>query len=209
MLILGQHPDYDPTHMIETRSGRHYSVAHIFNAVPYPPFQEFWINMLLYDYIIGNSDRHHSNWAYIYTVGKNHGGRITVRPCPLYDNGSSLCCYVREDQLQDYLGKDKLRLESLVNTKSKSLARINPYNKKRPLHTDVVRHLLLKYPAAKSVATHFVDVFTLEVIQSLVEVYPEELVSSSRKELLTKYLAEKVRLLEDILAEDNYGQQKR
>ena len=39
--------------------------------------------------------------------------------CPLYDNGSSLCAYEDNNDL-DIFFKDKMKFEALVNTKSKS-----------------------------------------------------------------------------------------
>lgn len=33
-----------------------------------------------------------------------------IRMCPLYDNGSSLCSYIDEQNIDSYLGKDQVRL---------------------------------------------------------------------------------------------------
>lgn len=38
---------------------------------------------------------------------------------PLYDNGSSLCSYIIENDIETIL-KDKMKYEAIINTKSKS-----------------------------------------------------------------------------------------
>lgn len=54
-----------------------------------------------------------------------------IRLCPLDDNGSSLCCDIDESKIDSYLGNDKVRFNSLINSKSTSRIRINKMQKKR------------------------------------------------------------------------------
>lgn len=56
---------------------------------------------------------------------------------PLYDNSSSLCAYVSEEHIKSYLGKDKVRWNSLVDTRSKSLIRCREIDTNRPTHLEV------------------------------------------------------------------------
>lgn len=79
--------------------------------------------MIVFDALIGNSDRHHSNWAILRS---NDG----INFSPLYDNGSSLCCYVKESDIDGILGKDIRRFTSLVTSKSKSRIRIDMCTKR-------------------------------------------------------------------------------
>ena len=74
------------------------------------------LNMLVFDFLIGNSDRHQNNWA-VLKSGDN------TDFSPLYDNGSSLCSFISDQQAESYMGKDLVRWKSLVDTKSKSLVR--------------------------------------------------------------------------------------
>jgi len=78
---------------------------------------ESFLPVLIFDFLIGNTDRHQSNWALILENGK-------LRLSPLYDNSSSLCAYVKEERIKQYLGKDMLLWKSLVDTKSRSIIRI-------------------------------------------------------------------------------------
>lgn len=66
------------------------------------------IQVLLFDSLIGNSDRHPGNFLYNEDLGFY----------PLFDNGSSLCCYVEEDKVIAFL-KDLNRFRALCETKSK------------------------------------------------------------------------------------------
>lgn len=77
--------------------------------------------MIIFDILIGNSDRHHSNWAIKHKSKKSSGHLVKTTPdlCPLYDNGSSLCSYEDNNNLVIFF-KDKIKFEALVNTKSKS-----------------------------------------------------------------------------------------
>ena len=200
--ILGQHPHYDSDRLYDPSSHEHYSISHIFNSLGYEEFTEYWIGMLLFDFIIGNSDRHQSNWAYILSQKQDSEGTIIqIRPSPLYDNGSSLCCFVKEDQLQGYLGKDTLRFHSLVETKSRSLVRIDPHVKSRPLHSEVVKYLLTSYPSARPMAESCCNKLDQDAIHSLVYAYQDELVSPDRKRLLVKFLREKAALLQRLVME--------
>lgn len=50
-----------------------------------PDWQQWWADALLFDSLIGNTDRHQDNWGFLFKVGADHG-RLT----PLFDNGTSL-----------------------------------------------------------------------------------------------------------------------
>lgn len=99
-------------------------------------FNDF-LPILVFDFLIGNTDRHQSNWALILE-------KETLSISPLYDNSSSLCAYVKETKIKSYLGNDKLLWKSLVDRKSKSLIRIMSYDEKQPTHLKMVEFLQKK-----------------------------------------------------------------
>lgn len=78
------------------------------------------------------------NWAII----KKENEQIFS---PLYDNSSSLCAYLSESQISGYLGNDRLRWRSLVETKSKSLIRRTIKEEKLPTHLEMMEYIKEKY----------------------------------------------------------------
>lgn len=61
-----------------------------------PEYFKSILSMILFDALIGNSDRHHINWGIIYELNEDE---IYNYFSPLYDNGSSLCAYVNEEDI--------------------------------------------------------------------------------------------------------------
>lgn len=203
--IMGRYPNYGSDTLYDPTTGERYSIKHIFEVVEHEEVTTYWIEMLLFDFLIGNSDRHHSNWGFILTPRSgNDEVSFNIRPCPLYDNGSSLCCFVREDQIRDYLGKDGLKFNSLVDTKSLSMPRIDPRVRKHPRHSEVVRYLLCSYPSTRPMAESFLEKLSPECIHSLIDAYQDEVVSPSRKELLIRFLRGKTEILKHLVMESKH-----
>ena len=129
---------FDEELLMDVETGQKYSLDMIKTALePLGLFYEF-LPILMFDFLIGNTDRHQSNWALILEKG-------IFSISPLYDNSSSLCAYVKESKIKDYLGKDKLLWKSLVDTKSKSLIRIASNDTKQPTHLTMVEYLKKNY----------------------------------------------------------------
>lgn len=79
----------------------------------------------IFDVLIGNSERHHINCGIV--KNKVNGN---IGSSPLYDNGSSLCCLIDEKNVANFL-RDKMRIESLIFGKSKSMIRWENSNRIR------------------------------------------------------------------------------
>ncbi|MBS0423030.1 MAG: HipA domain-containing protein [Proteobacteria bacterium] len=52
-----------------------------------PHWCQWWVDALLFDALIGNTDRHQDNWGFIFTRSEHN---ISCRLAPLFDNGTSL-----------------------------------------------------------------------------------------------------------------------
>jgi len=52
-----------------------------------PNWRQWWIDALLFDTLIGNTDRHQDNWGFIFTRSEQN---VSCRLAPLFDNGTSL-----------------------------------------------------------------------------------------------------------------------
>lgn len=77
-----------------------------------PSWLENWAKGLIFDALIGNTDRHQNNWALLFRAG---GGANSISMAPWFDNGTSLGCDRHEikvknwspDHFKNYLGKGR------------------------------------------------------------------------------------------------------
>lgn len=197
--IIGKHPDYDMNTMREKESGRYYCIEHLMEVSDSLDIRNKWLQMMIFDYIIGNTDRHQNNWAVLNRYMCEDKNNI-YEACPLYDNGSSLCCYVNGEMIESYLGRDKKRFQALVDSKSQSMIRIDGYVKKHPTHREVVTYLVENFSKAGYIAHDFCMKLTKETINELMDNYSEVL-SVPKVELIKRFLIGKMEMLGDILVE--------
>ena len=197
LFITGNHPDYDTELMIETGSGMHYCLEHLFQACENAEERYKMIQMMLFDFLIGNSDRHQNNWAMLVGYSDQYKQCMTRRFCPLYDNGSSLCSYVTAAQAKELIGNDRTRFEATVDTKSRSMIRIHGSDKKRPTHREMVAYLLDTYPETRNIAVFITDKLSQVLIDDIVDMYTEVL-ESEKIELLKRFLNRKIEILKEL-----------
>lgn len=197
--MSGKYPQYNVDTMQDETSGQYYCMEHIFSSVPSVVPQRIWLQMMLFDFLIGNADRHQSNWALLLSIGTKDGLSIQVRQCPLYDNGSSLCCYVNEDQLELYSKRDERSFNALADSKSRSMIRIDGSIKGKPKHSEVVQYLVEHYPAARVISASFLEKLNETVINDLMNQYPEEILDVRRNKLIRRFLLRKLEILHEIL----------
>lgn len=197
--ISGKFPRYNAETMQDEETGTYYCIDHILNSVPSVVPNKIWIEMMLFDFLIGNADRHQSNWALLMEIVSKDPISIQVRQCPLYDNGSSLCCYVNEGQVETYSDKDVRRFEALVDSKSKSMIRVDGSSKSRPRHKEVAQYLVGKYPIARTIAKRFLDRLNESTIDNIMDQYPSELLDANKNLLIRHYLLKKLELLYALL----------
>ncbi len=93
--IQNRFPYYNKNKLEDTYANLKYSVQMIEKSLENLYFDISKIyKMIIFDVLIGNSDRHHSNWAIKHNIGREKNMKhVTLDLCPLYDNGSSLCSY--------------------------------------------------------------------------------------------------------------------
>ena len=132
----------------------------------YNTFYKDVIEMLMFDALIGNSDRHPGNFMY-----SSEGFY------PLFDNGSSLCAYI-EDSSIDAILRDNMRFESINTTKSKPVVR----DSSKITHKELLSILKFNFP--KEYANVANKIVTLDVDSILNKVNMPIL----RHELLGKFL---------------------
>ena len=145
-----------------------------------------FLPICIFDFLIGNTDRHQSNWA---LIRKDKVMRLS----PLYDNSSSLCAYVAESKINQYLGNDLMLWKSLVDTKSKSIIRISSRDTKQPTHLEVIKYIVKKIN----------ELLTEDVICVVVDKYIE-MISINKTDLIKKYLFSKLQLLKEVYGDVDY-----
>lgn len=155
-----------------------------------------FIQMLIFDFLIGNTDRPHHNWGFIRE-------RDQFSFSPLYDNSSSLCAYISGKKLTQYLGKDQTAWNSLVDTKSKSRIRIGFYDPKEPTHKQIMEYLKDKYydksyPYVQMIESKITD----DKISDILEQYTENLLPPNKKLIIQRFLHDKVQILREIFRKE-------
>ena len=176
--------NFDIDKLKDAKTGERYSLEMIKNVMEIFDLFDDFLPYLVFDFLIGNTDRHQSNWAFIMENKQ-------LRLSPLYDNSSSLCAYVPESKIEQYLGKDQMLWNSLVDTKSKSIIRLFSYDKKLPTHATVLKYLVQNYNKQIEDIVNNIDKFvTKEKICDILERYSEVL-SEKKKQLIMKFLLSK------------------
>lgn len=154
-------------------------------------FEQF-IGILVFDYLIGNTDRHQSNWALICENGK-------WRLSPLYDNSSSLCAYLSGSKMETFLGRDMKLWNSLVDTKSKSLIRIKESDTKIPTHLEVMKYIAnVYYDIAYPYVIRIRQNITSDKINNLLSEYSEIQLPSVKKQIIGRFLLSKIEMLAEV-----------
>ena len=158
-------------------------------------FNEF-LKIPIFDALIGNSDRHHSNWAIISSKEKIYMTSENVLDilfnfeiCPLYDNGSSLCAYEDNNDLKIFF-KDKMKFEALVNTKSKSAI---GWENERPIrHFELLKKIKDNaYELTIDYIEKIKNSINEENIDKILNEFENNIISEDMKKLLKMYLLER------------------
>lgn len=193
-LINHYYPNYSAEKMYDDLLDEYYSIQMLVKSIEEYGLLKDLLQMLIFDYLIGNSDRHQNNWA---IIKKGDGG---YKFSPLYDNSSSLCSYILEQNVKHYLENDLRILHSIVRTKSKSIVRIDKNSKKRPTHEDILIYIIEHY---HNEVSDFIEQILLKVntyeIDRILANYLEIMLSTDRKRLIKIFLLEKVKLMADII----------
>lgn len=181
------YPTYDSEKFVDTSTKHMYSIEMIKKSIEKFVKIDDFLKMIIFDYLIGNSDRHQSNWAIILKDNK-------MQWSPLYDNSSSLCAYIQEKQIEGYLGKDKNRWKSLVDTKSKSLIRCTVSDEKRPTHLCVLKYIKQNYyKYTFEFVETVIDLMTETQINDILNCYKESELSANKKILICNFLSSKLK----------------
>lgn len=190
--ILGKYPYYDKDTLVDKYSGMPYSFQMIVESMKPILGISTISKILLFDALIGNSDRHHSNWGITETKGflSVEKGVFPVNAMtlsPLYDNGSSLCSYINESDIETIL-KDKIRYESIINTKSAI-----GWNNIRPIrHFELIKNLRNEYyDETVKFVINIKKNITEQSIDTILSNFDDNIISGQMKKLLKKFIIDR------------------
>ncbi len=196
--ILGRYPYYDRDSLSDNKyTNTKYSIQMILESIKTISNiikEEDILKIVIFDALIGNSDRHHSNWGITQTkqILKLKNGEILgygIKLSPLYDNGSSLCSYINESDIGTIL-KDKMKYESIINTKSKSAI---GWNNIRPVrHFELVQNLKNEYyKETVDFVKKINEKITEQSIDNILNDFDDEIISKNIKKLLKKFIIDR------------------
>lgn len=154
-------------------------------------WKQWWVDALLFDTLIGNTDRHQDNWGIIRSAG-------SWRLCPLFDNGTSLG---HERQTKRVEGWDTNSLERYINKGTHhvkwSLASITPpYN-----HFGLVQRALEEWPETRDTVWSRLDFSAEEMRAGLIDILKLELpvpLSAARFEFMLRLLERRLDKLKNL-----------
>lgn len=195
VFIENQYPYYDKDKLEDTYSNSKYSIQMIQNSLNGILEMDEFYKIVIFDILIGNSDRHHSNWAILAkgTVYKTPEDMFDIffnyNMCPLYDNGSSLCAYENNNNLEIFF-KDKMKFEALVNTKSKSAI---GWENERPIrHFELLKKIK---DNAYELTVQYIEKIKTNIneenIDKILNEFDNNIISIDMKKLLKMYLLER------------------
>ena len=168
VFIENQYPYYDKDKLEDTYSNSKYSIQMIQNSLNGILEMDKFYKIVIFDILIGNSDRHHSNWAIL--------AKGTVYKTP-------------EDML-DIFFKDKMKFEALVNTKSKSAI---GWENERPIrHFELLKKIK---DNAYELTVQYIEKIKTNIneenIDKILNEFDNNIISIDMKKLLKMYLLER------------------
>ena len=193
--IQTQYPYYIKDKLEDSYSNIKYSVQMIQKSLSGIIDIEELYKVIIFDVLIGNSDRHHSNFAIISkgTIYKTPENMLDIyfdyKMSPLYDNGSSLCAYEDNNNIEIFF-KDKMKFESLINTKSKSAI---GWENERPIrHFELLKKLKDNfYSQTIKYIEKIKDNINENNIESILNEFDNDIINDNMKKLLKLYILER------------------
>lgn len=188
--IQAHYPFYNKETLTDEYNNNKYSLQMIENSVGKLLDISEILKLIVFDCLIGNSDRHHSNWGVIPYIKKVDDEKyLKLRLCPLYDNGSSLCAYEDNNNIEVFF-KDRMKFEALVNTKSKSAI---GWENERPIrHFDLLKKLKdNKYEATIPYIEKIKNNINEKSVDEILTEFDNNIINEDMKKLLKMFLLER------------------
>lgn len=132
--------------------------------------------MLLFDTLIGNTDRHQDNWGLLWTQGYNH-----VRMAPVFDNGTSLGYEILESKMNHF--SNPIRMQTYID-KGNHHMRWQLIDKCQCQHLMLLKQLLNRHPELKNRIKNKLALFQREHLKAMMTLctqYPVDIPLSQER----------------------------
>jgi hypothetical protein len=197
----------------DKKASKFYTFDLIEQAFEFHKFNEHLpkiIELIIFDTIISNGDRHQENWGFITKMV--HEERKTAFFSPIYDSGSSLGRELSEEKIVSML-KNENQLNSYID-KGVSEIRWEEGNKKISFF-ELVKKLLFKYPnETTTFITKVLDNYDKKQVDEMIQLvdkdvpdeFSEYKLSDLRKQFISKLIDLRINKLQQTFK--NYANSK-
>jgi hypothetical protein len=154
-------------------------IKRILDTVDKKLYSEF-IELQVFDALIGESDRHEENWGYIRS---NKSGNIIF--APFYDNGDSLMHNINENRVEEYINDEAGFLRYIHKSKTKILDN----NGHKIKHFQLIDHLISENPVFLRDELQKTKRLTDDIIKDIIYGIPDEYLPQNHKDILQRYIS--------------------
>lgn len=128
--------------------------------VEMPDWRIYWCDMLLFDALIGNTDRHQDNWGLLWLTSNTK-----VRIAPVFDNGTSMGYEILERKMDDFYKPDRMR--SYIN-KGRHHIRHQLHDEFAAQHIELLELLVKKYPTFADRIKNKLNAFDMASLKAII-----------------------------------------
>jgi len=142
------------------------------------------VDLLLFDAIVGNNDRHFFNWGVIRSLKNLHKPNFS----PIYDSARGLFWNHAESKMLS-LWRDKQQLQAFITRyHTRSLPKIGLDNHKKINHIQIVEHLVVNNECTFEKAQNLFSLDNLAKAEYVLKKEFVDLIKPSRQNLILYYL---------------------
>lgn len=158
-------------------------------------WRQWWSDTLLFDALIGNTDRHQDNWGLLRDLQPDYRGKNLLTLSPRFDNGTSLGCerfpeHVKgwtPEQLDAYLAKGRHHVRWAIGDPDASKG-----------HFTMVKRALDDWPQTRQLAQDRLDISVEDLASTIADLPALDLplrLSPERMEFMLRLLCRRLELL--------------
>ena len=162
----------------------------------------YWAEVLTFDTLIGNIDRHQDNWGFIMERSEKQS-IMSVTTSPAFDNGTALCYEILEQNIDNFDNADKLE-RYLTGRYAKHHMKWSLDEEGQLNFYEFMKKFTIAFPQIMPIIAQHLS-FTYqqveEVLAPLVEAVsvPEYKLTRKRLDFVLKMIFERKRILEETL----------